>query len=342
MRQQQLIEARRERREELRNQVQQLEKQVYRYQLKTSGRSGISLARINPFETRSEAGHTVLPSARTDHRLPESNESLIERLVQQNEHIMALLLPRRHEVVRNMINSESVAQHAPDKSPDVNKVHTKAQKEAPGKKPVPTFQMPTTLSWLPDFEWTDEDELTLDKLENNVDALPDLISEPLIQGNSTKENEATANPTDINASASKDQKARDRLESRKKLEALLNASLKTASGTALRKPRWRLESGAESDDVSPFDLEEAEVMEPIQIFRASVLAVLYTVQLKNMLMAKKLAEKESVMRDFEAMLRVYFDATRMWLGKVLARFCKEVWQHFSPSSSHTGSVTDGD
>ncbi|KAG6610310.1 uncharacterized protein IUM83_00901 [Phytophthora cinnamomi] len=128
MRQQQLIEARRERREELRNQVQQLEKQVYRYQLKTSGRSGISLARINPFETRSEAGHTVLPSARTDHRLPESNESLIERLVQQNEHIMALLLPRRHEVVRNMINSESVAQHAPDKSPDVNKLCQKHKK----------------------------------------------------------------------------------------------------------------------------------------------------------------------------------------------------------------------
>ncbi|KAE9313348.1 hypothetical protein PF001_g8792 [Phytophthora fragariae] len=86
MRQQQLIEARRDRREELRAQVQRLEQQVHRYQFETS-------VHINSFEAKT--GGTVLPSAQLDQRLPGSSESLIERLVQQNEQIMALLLPRR-------------------------------------------------------------------------------------------------------------------------------------------------------------------------------------------------------------------------------------------------------
>ncbi|KAE9214759.1 hypothetical protein PF005_g9698 [Phytophthora fragariae] len=333
MRQQQLIEARRDRREELRAQVQRLEQQVHRYQFETS-------VHINSFEAKT--GGTVLPSAQLDQRLPGSSESLIERLVQQNEQIMALLLPRRYEDGRIMSNSASVdkrtQRHVPDKTQALTKfgasteppasvehpeeeshpsILPETQNEPLVKKPVSMFQTPTALSWLPEFEWTDEDELTLDKLENDADALPELGSDALNLNNGTPESGSTANTRETNVSALKDQKARDRFESRKRFEALLSASLKNASGTALKRPRWRLESEAESDDVSPFELEEADVMDPVQIFRASVLAVLYTVQLKNMLMAKKIAEKENTMRDFEAMLRVYFDATRMWLGKVV-------------------------
>ncbi|KAG7393699.1 hypothetical protein PHYPSEUDO_004462 [Phytophthora pseudosyringae] len=192
------------------------------------------------------------------------------------------------------------------------------QKGTPAKKLAPTFQAPTTLPWLPEFEWTDEDELALDRLENDSDTLPDIRGSDEVKTNkNAQETDASLNTATTKAGASKDQKARDRLESRKRLEALLSASLENAAGSTLRKPRWRLETEAESDDVSPFEPEDAEVMEPLPVFRSAVLSVLYTVYLKKMLLEKKLAEKESAMRDFDSMLRVYFDATRMWLGKVV-------------------------
>ncbi|RAW43710.1 hypothetical protein PC110_g148 [Phytophthora cactorum] len=154
----------------------------------------------------------------------------------------------------------------------------------------------------------------LDKLENDVDIdIP--RSDNVNDENNKYETGASTNTATIKTNAPKDQKARDRFESRKKLEALLSASLKNVGGGALRKPRWRLEAEAESE-VSPF-MSDAEAMEPLQVFRSAVLSVLFVVNLREMLMAKKLAEKESAMRDFESMLRVYFDATRMWLGKVV-------------------------
>ncbi|KAK1947915.1 hypothetical protein P3T76_000205 [Phytophthora citrophthora] len=195
------------------------------------------------------------------------------------------------------------------------KADTSAQKgnqsEESTRNAVLTVQNPaTTLSWLPNFEWTDEDESALNKFENDIDAFPDIPESEVknLPGN------GVAN-TDT-AETSKDQRAHDRLESRKKLEALLSASLKSAGGGALKRPRWRLDVEADNKDVSHF-IEDPGVMEPLQVFRSAVLTVLHTIYLKNMLMDKKLAEKESATRGFESMLRVFFDATRLWLGKVV-------------------------
>ncbi|GMF10532.1 unnamed protein product [Phytophthora lilii] len=203
-----------------------------------------------------------------------------------------------------------IVQNTEERLPPV----TEVPNEPLVKKPVVTFQTPVVSSWLPEFEWTDEDEMTLERLENGEDI-------PLQSNNVDSVVSAASDTTSVSAPSTtttiNEQKARDRLESRKKLEALLSASLKSASAGALRKPRWRLETEGESDEVSPFEPSDDEVMEPLQIFRSAVIAIMYTVQLKNMLMAKRIAEKESAMRDFEAMLRVYFDATRMWLGKVV-------------------------
>ncbi|ETL90205.1 hypothetical protein L917_11046 [Phytophthora nicotianae] len=186
-----------------------------------------------------------------------------------------------------------------------------SQSEIPIKNRAPTFQTPSVVSWLPEFEWTDEDEIALDKLENDADFLIDNPESDDVTGvNHDHEIGASAN---TKSTLPKDQKARNRLESHKKLEALLSASLKNVGGGALRKPRWRLEAG---DVISPFE-SEAEAMKPLQIFRSAVLGVLFVVYLKDILMTKKLAEKKSTMLGFESMLRVYFDATRMWLGKVV-------------------------
>ncbi|KAH7479484.1 uncharacterized protein KRP23_6274 [Phytophthora ramorum] len=300
MRQQQLIAARKERREELRAQVKRLEMQVDQYE-----------------------------------RFPESSERLIERLVHQNEQIMALLLPRRHDA-DNVLSTERpfkppLSPNSPTKEnanaqtkwmqftdaqePSTPTIQPESHSASLSRKVSSTLQTPSPLSWLPEFEWTDEDEMTLGKLENDEDIATG--SDVVGSSNNAKESDATANTVSANTSTSNEQKARERLESRKRLEALLNASLKNASSGALRKPRWRLESEAESDEVSPFGFQDAEAMEPLQIFRSAVRAVMYTLCLKKLLMNKKMAEKESAIRDFEAMLRVYFDATRMWLGKVV-------------------------
>ncbi|KAL3666554.1 hypothetical protein V7S43_008183 [Phytophthora oleae] len=249
---------------------------------------------------------------------------------------MALLLPRRHQdahvletrkVTQTEVYGQSV-QSSPNESRDSKgcpspnqdeKSNISVQHETRSKEPVknvvPTIQSPITLSWLPDFEWTDEDELALNKFENDAGTLPDLPESEVgtLYGNPP----GTGVSSTDTANTSKDQKARDRLESRKKLEALLSASLKNAGGGALRKPRWRLDAEADSDDVSNFDTEDSEAMEPLQVFRSAVLTVLHTIYLKKMLMEKRLAEKESATRDFESMLRVYFDATRLWFGKVV-------------------------
>jgi hypothetical protein len=187
-----------------------------------------------------------------------------------------------------------------------NEVHAKT---FPSPSPAPP-----DISWIPDFEWTDEDEITLEKLEEDEGTPTDTPGSEMVD-TSTKEKKGSEM---VNANTKAGSSiARDRLESRKRLEALLSASLKNANGGALRKPRWRLEADADSDAVSSFDNQDAEAMEPLQVFRSAVIAVLYTRHLNNLLMAKRLAEKESAMKDFEAMLRVYFGATRMWLGKVV-------------------------
>ncbi|KAG2944910.1 hypothetical protein PC115_g85 [Phytophthora cactorum] len=305
MRQQQLVAARRERYHELRAQVQQLEQQLHHYELKASIPVGVG---SKTSWTNSTGMDSSLPFAQFDQRLPGSNETLIAKLVQQNEQIMALLLPRRQ-----YMDSSLSVQNAEDEKASKLAQH-KMQTAVPAKSFAQTLQAPSALSWLPEFEWTDEDEVALDKLENDVDIdIP--RSDNVNDENNKYETGASTNTATIKTNAPKDQKARDRFESRKKLEALLSASLKNVGGGALRKPRWRLEAEAESE-VSPF-MSDAEAMEPLQVFRSAVLSVLFVVNLREMLMAKKLAEKESAMRDFESMLRVYFDATRMWLGKVV-------------------------
>ncbi|KAG2766789.1 hypothetical protein PC129_g86 [Phytophthora cactorum] len=334
MRQQQLVAARRERYHELRAQVQQLEQQLHHYELKASIPVGVG---SKTSWTNSTGMDSSLPFAQFDQRLPGSNETLIAKLVQQNEQIMALLLPRRQymDSVRasdipststvsppaspssktdSTCDSQSLSvQNAEDEKASKLAQH-KMQTAVPAKSFAQTLQAPSALSWLPEFEWTDEDEVALDKLENDVDIdIP--RSDNVNDENNKYETGASTNTATIKTNAPKDQKARDRFESRKKLEALLSASLKNVGGGALRKPRWRLEAEAESE-VSPF-MSDAEAMEPLQVFRSAVLSVLFVVNLREMLMAKKLAEKESAMRDFESMLRVYFDATRMWLGKVV-------------------------
>ncbi|KAG3121551.1 hypothetical protein PI124_g258 [Phytophthora idaei] len=334
MRQQQLVAARRVRYHELRAQVQQLEQQLHHYELKASIPVGVGSK--NSW-TNSTGMDSSLPFAQFDQRLPGSNETLIAKLVQQNEQIMALLLPRRQYMdsvhasdipststvsppaspsskTDSTCDSQSLSvQNAEDEKASKLAQH-KMQTAVPAKSFAQTLQAPSALSWLPEFEWTDEDEVALDKLENDVDIdIP--RSDNVNDENNKYETGASTNTATIKTNAPKDQKARDRFESRKKLEALLSASLKNVGGGALRKPRWRLEAEAESE-VSPF-MSDAEAMEPLQVFRSAVLSVLFVVNLREMLMAKKLAEKESAMRDFESMLRVYFDATRMWLGKVV-------------------------
>ncbi|KAG1700294.1 hypothetical protein DVH05_012096 [Phytophthora capsici] len=319
MRRNQLIDARRERRDELNAQVQSLEQQVRHYELAVAGQAAVSPVFSNEPWTNSP----LLTSQ--FNRVPGSKDNLIERLVEQNEQIMALLLPRREDahvldarkVTRTETSGQSlrslVASRDPssDQKPNDEKSDTATQQgnktKEPTKKAVLTVQSPTaTLSWLPDFEWTDEDELALNKFENDADVLdiPDSgVNNPLMSNTDT-----TIMP--------KDQKAHHRFENRKNLETLLSASLKSAGRGALKRPRWRLDAEADNDGVSNF-VEDAEAMAPLQVFRSAVLAVLHTIYLKNMLMEKKLAEKASATTDFESMLRVFFDATRLWLGKVV-------------------------
>lgn len=213
-------------------------------------------------------------------RVPGSKDNLIERLVEQNEQIMALLLPRREDThvldARKITRTETSGQSlrsllasrdpSSDQKPNDEKSDTATQQgnktKEPTKKAVLTVQTPAaTLSWLPDFEWTDEDELALNKFENDADVLdiPDSgVNNPLMSNTDT-----TIMP--------KDQKAHDRFENRKNLEALLSASLKSAVGGALKRPRWRLDAEADNDGVSNF-VEDAEAMEPLQVFRSAVLA----------------------------------------------------------------------
>ncbi|KAF1777191.1 hypothetical protein GQ600_27710 [Phytophthora cactorum] len=255
--------------------------------------------------TNSTGMDSSLPFAQFDQRLPGSNETLIAKLVQQNEQIMALLLPRRHVHASDIPSTSTVSppaspssktdstcdsqslsvQNAEDEKASKLAQH-KMQTAVPAKSFAQTLQAPSALSWLPEFEWTDEDEVALDKLENDVDIdIP--RSDNVNDENNKYETGASTNTATIKTNAPKDQKARDRFESPE----------------------------AESE-VSPF-MSDAEAMEPLQVFRSAVLSVLFVVNLREMLMAKKLAEKESAMRDFESMLRVYSDATRMWLGKVV-------------------------
>lgn len=209
-------------------------------------------------------------------------------------------------------------QHLSVRNTDEEQQHISAEPATHSEAPIrkPAFPVPSALSWLPEFEWTDEDEMVridqvdvtelqqfavyrsnyvaqaLDKLENDEEIPGSGVGDT---NNIAKGNEVVKVDSS-KSDAPKEQKAHDRLESRKKLEALLSASLKNASGGALRKPRWRLEAEAESDDVSPFEIQDTEAMEPLHIFRSAVLAVLHTVHLQKLLMAKKLAEKESAMR----------------------------------------------
>ncbi|GMF41928.1 unnamed protein product [Phytophthora fragariaefolia] len=319
MRQQQLIRARKERREELRAKIQRLEKQVQDYQVQ-AGR--------NVSNPEYDDIHTAPHFAELEQLQPGSSENLVQRLVQQNELIMALLLPRKHDDARMLSSSENATKQSPQQVLDepspskgvtthtdtASALHSEVEYHSPHNleprkqklvKSTPTFRTPPALSWLPEFEWTDEDEL------NNED-VPDLIGDVPNLKTGQHESQSTVTSIDTNTETLKDQKARDRLEVREKLEALLNASLKKSS--AVRRPRWRLKYEADEDDITPFELEEADIMEPGQIFRASVLAVLFTIQLKNLLLAKKLVEKENETR---AVLKVYFDATRLWLGKVV-------------------------
>ncbi|ETI43587.1 hypothetical protein F441_11472 [Phytophthora nicotianae CJ01A1] len=320
MRQQQFVMASRERHNELRSQVQRLEQQIHHYELKTFNAERVG--RINDW-TDSTAKDAPLPFAQLDERLAGSSETLIAKLAQQNEQIMALLIPRRQDKAHASgvpsISTLSPPPHPSSKTDSTSRrdpehektMQQESQSEIPIKNRAPTFQTPSVVSWLPEFEWTDEDEIALDKLENDADFLIDNPESDDVTGvNHDHEIGASAN---TKSTLPKDQKARNRLESHKKLEALLSASLKNVGGGALRKPRWRLEAG---DVISPFE-SEAEAMKPLQIFRSAVLGVLFVVYLKDILMTKKLAEKKSTMLGFESMLRVYFDATRMWLGKVV-------------------------
>ncbi|RLN90940.1 hypothetical protein BBJ28_00010474 [Nothophytophthora sp. Chile5] len=83
---------------------------------------------------------------------------------------------------------------------------------------------------------------------------------------------------------------------------------------------------AESGLISAFQEQDSEPMGSLQIFRSTVLVVMFALHLQKLLLVKKTQEKENAMRnstdllrvqDFEAVLQVYFDATRMWLGKVV-------------------------
>ncbi|RLN88783.1 hypothetical protein BBJ28_00008416 [Nothophytophthora sp. Chile5] len=67
---------------------------------------------------------------------------------------------------------------------------------------------------------------------------------------------------------------------------------------------------AESGLISAFQEQDSEPMGSLQIFRSTVLVVMFALHLQKLLLAKKTQEKENAMR-------VYFDATRMWLGKVV-------------------------
>ncbi|KAF4040546.1 hypothetical protein GN244_ATG07220 [Phytophthora infestans] len=110
------------------------------------------------------------------------------------------------------------------------------QKEVSAKSPPPPFQPTTSLLWMPELEWTDEDEIALDKLENDADVLPDI---PGMDDVNAAGNDHDIGKSTNSATKASDQKAHDRLENRKKLETFLRDSLKSAGGGALRKPRWR-------------------------------------------------------------------------------------------------------
>lgn len=219
LRHQQLVGARKEQYEELRAQVRLLEQQVRQYETLNAADTGPTYS--NNF------GTTDLPLAQTNEQLPRSREALIAKLVQQNEQIMALLVPRQNPPSNTSPHSLS-AQNAEDEKA--------TQKEVSAKSPPPPFQPTTSLLWMPELEWTDEDEIALDKLENDADVLPDI---PGMDDVNAAGNDHDIGKSTNSATKASDQKAHDRLENRKKLETFLRDSLKSAGGGALRKPRWR-------------------------------------------------------------------------------------------------------
>ncbi|DBA00701.1 TPA: hypothetical protein N0F65_001172 [Lagenidium giganteum] len=133
-------------------------------------------------------------------------------------------------------------------------------------------------------------------------------------GGATGGHQGTSNQTEDSDAARRNA---ERNESRKRISMLLKQS---ESRHGLRRPRWRIEMDLQNGLVLPFqDAEalEAESMRPIEIFRAAACAVLMITSIRRQVFQKRQSEKAKKLQDLDAMLKVYFDTTRAWLGKLV-------------------------
>lgn len=117
----------------------------------------------------------------------------------------------------------------------------------------------------------------------------------------TSSSDQASNTTAASSKASKTAE-RDRIESRKRLAKLISTSMNTSS--AMRKPRWRIETERESGVIASFSDQDVAPMRQIQVFRSAAYAVMFTVHLRTLLRAKKLEQKDKALRVSPCSLRV--------------------------------------
>ncbi|TMW68655.1 hypothetical protein Poli38472_006123 [Pythium oligandrum] len=233
-----------------------------------------------------------------------SVQEVLLRVVQQNIELQRLLMGDK---------MPTFAPESPDSSTTlVHQLNTAIEDVTRDPMPTP-FQESTSFSPcgavedLPALDWTEEDEKLLEKLSTEATEDMNLTDESLMHALSPASN------------LTEEFKKRDRPDIRHESRKRLLQQLQSTASSGLRRPQWRIAMDIENGVVKPFEEgdKEEQPMSMQEIFRSGGIAVMATIELRRLVLQSKLAERSKITQDIQTMLNVYFDATRLWLSKLV-------------------------